>query len=174
MRAELFVLHVSFRRFICSRSPTLSLVTQPPELPRSRRAGRHETGPVFADPSGQRRRLLRVFGAAASALLVGALIVAGIGLFGGPDTPFSVFSAHGHGDQGGSDPGKKSDQGGYPGTSAPGAGSTSHGASRSRSSTPSPTASPSSSPSPTNGAGKTPPGRSRSRRPHPSPSPHSP
>jgi hypothetical protein len=64
---------------------------------------------VFADPSGHRRRLMRVFGAAASVLLVGALIVAGIGVFGGPNTPFSVFSAHGR-DQGGGDPGKKSDK----------------------------------------------------------------
>ncbi|HKR71952.1 MAG TPA: hypothetical protein VJT16_24175, partial [Streptosporangiaceae bacterium] len=55
--------------------------------------GWHETGPVFADPTGHRRRLMRVLGAAASVFLIGALVIAGVGLFGGPDTPFSVFGA---------------------------------------------------------------------------------
>src|SRR5260370_6902060 len=62
-------------------------------MPRSSGADEHETAPVFADPSGQRRRLMRLLGAGASVLLVGALILVGIGLFGGPNTPFSVFGA---------------------------------------------------------------------------------
>jgi hypothetical protein len=139
-----------------------------------------ETGPVFADPSGQRRRLMRVFGAAASIVLVGALVMAGIGLFGGPNTPFSVFGAPASGDHGHQGTTGQGASGGPASASslpagAPGSGPAHSG---SRSPSPSPSASrdqspaptPSISPTPTNKAGKTPPGQSRSKQPHPSPS----
>src|SRR5260370_19495741 len=152
-------------------------------MPRSSGADEHETAPVFADPSGQRRRLMRMLGAGASILLVGALILVGIGLFGGPNTPFSVFGAHGARRPG--DPGTARDHGraghrasgrhapGTPGgASAPGS-TTSPAPSPSKSAgRSSPAPSPSASPTPTNKAGRTPPGRNRSKKPHPSPSPH--
>ncbi|MDR2984827.1 MAG: hypothetical protein LBV34_08295 [Nocardiopsaceae bacterium] len=147
-------------------------MAQPHDGQRPAGRGWYETGPIFADPTGQRRRLLRVVGAAASVLLVGALIVAGIGLFGGPNTPFSVFGAppaNGKGHPGGD------------GDRAPASGAASNPG-PSRSATPSPSGSgshsrsprASRSPSQTNKAGNTPPGLSRSKKPHPSPSPHSP
>jgi len=92
-------------------------------MPPSGGTGEHETGPVFADPSGQRRRLMRLVGAGVSVLLVGALILAGIGLFGGPNTPLSVFGAHGQSGTGGA--GKQSGAHSAPGRPAPGSGSSS-------------------------------------------------
>jgi hypothetical protein len=119
---------------------------------------------------------MRVLGAGASVLLVGALILAGIGLFGGPDTPFSVFRAPiANRGQGGPDGGAGHSASGQ---RVPGAadgsqppGSPTSPASPSHSAAPSSPA-PSTSATPTNSAGKTPPGLSRSRKPHPSPSPH--
>src|SRR5262249_14354804 len=107
---------------------------------------------------------MRVLGAGASVLLVGALIMAGIGLFCGPNTPFSVFSAqdaHGHRDK---DAGKQSDRratpgpGGTVGSSVPGGRRTSLGVSPSPSHSSAPSAKASRTPSPTNRAGRTPPG----------------
>jgi hypothetical protein len=165
-----------------ARFPYTLLVTQPHGMPGPARYERDETGPVFADPSGQRRRLMRMMGAGGSVLLVGALILVGISLFGGPDTPFSVFGApiaQRQGQPGTGGAGKQSGPS-APGRPAPGSGSSSSrpgqhasptrsGApSPSRSAPTSPTASPSSTP--TNGAGKTPPGRTKPPQPHPSPS----
>ncbi|HET9898212.1 MAG TPA: hypothetical protein VFQ44_25055 [Streptosporangiaceae bacterium] len=144
---------------------------------------RREAAPVFADASGQRRRLMRVLGAVASVLMVGALIMAASGLFGGPDTPFSVF---------GSPSAQRHDQHGASGHSGKGGGTAPGSATRSglvspSGSAPSPSGSASPSPSasgrspaptqsispvPTNKAGRTPPGLSRTKRPHPSPSSH--
>jgi hypothetical protein len=158
--------------------PYTRLVAQPHHWQRPPDSDWQETGPVFADPSGQRRKLMRVFGAAASVVLVGALIIAGIGLFGGPNTPFSVFGApaatdHGHqgttGRGNGTAPGSSSRPPDAPSSSAP-AGSSKPSPSPSTSRRRSPTPTPSSSPSPTNKAGKTPPGQGRSKTPHPSPS----
>ncbi|HEX5189781.1 MAG TPA: hypothetical protein VFW16_09585 [Streptosporangiaceae bacterium] len=149
----------------------------PPSWPGEDRT--HQTGPVFADPSGQRRRLMRVIGAAASMALVGALVLAGVGLFGGPDTPFSVFGApakptHGPGaagprGSGGRAPGSAS---GVPGAPSAPARSGKPSPSPSTSQDHSPTPTPTSSPTPTNKAGRTPPGQGRSKRPRPSPSSH--
>jgi|SRR6185437_14797372 hypothetical protein len=158
------------------RFPYTHLVAQPHHWQRPPDPDWQETGPVFADPSGQRRKLMRVFGAAASVVLVGALIMAGIGLFGGPETPFSVFGAppapaRGHHGPAGSAPGSsRSMQPNAPSGSGPahsGQPSPTPTPSRSRHS-PSPT--PTSSPAPTNKAGRTPPGQGRSKSPHPSPS----
>src|SRR5258708_39573454 len=83
-----------------------------------------ESGPVFADPSGQRRRLMRLLGAGSSVLLVGALILAGIGLFGGPNTPLSVFGApDGHDRSGTAGAGEQSGAPRAPRPPAPGSGS---------------------------------------------------
>ena len=138
----------------------------------------YRTGPIFTDPSGQRRRLMAMLGAAGSILLVAALVLAGIGLFGGPDTPFSVFGAPKIADQGKHGAGQPGGQGHHAGGSgSPGAGgssapSGSGSPSPSGSAAPSPTGSPSSAPTPTNKAGRTPPGQVRSPRPHPSPTSH--
>jgi len=65
---------------------------------------------------------MRLLGAGSSVLLVGALILAGIGLFGGPNTPLSVFGAHGQSGTGG---GKQSGAHSAPGRPAPDSGSSS-------------------------------------------------
>ena len=141
--------------------------------------GPDDSGPIFTDPSGQRRRLMRLLGAAGSIFLVGALILVGLGLFGGPNNPLSVFgsppSGKGHSGAGGQ-PGRSGQS--ASGQQAPGASAS--GASGPRSS-PSASASAqptslSTSPAPTNRAGKTPPGQtsSPSARPRPSPSSHGP
>jgi len=163
--------------------PYTRLVNQPHDMPRSGRFEPDETGPIFADPSGQRRRLMRMAGAGGSVLLVGALILVGIGLFGGPNTPLSVFGApvaHGRSGTGGA--GKQSGAHSAPGRPTPGAGSSSSrpgqhtsptlsgSPSPSHSAAPSPTASPSSSPTPTSTASMTPPGHTKTPHPHPSPS----
>src|SRR5215472_14336204 len=127
-----------------------------------------DSGPIFSDPSGQRRRLMKAAGVAGSLLLVGALVLVGLSLFGGPNTPLSVFvkPPSPAGRSGHESPGHA---GSVSGTSAP----------RARSESPAPRPSPSgkgtgqsASPTPTNPAGKTPQGhrRSPSRHPHPSPS----
>jgi hypothetical protein len=164
-----------------ARFPYTRLVAQPHHWHRPPDSDWQETGPVFADPSGHRRKLMRVFGAAASVVLVGALIIAGIGLFGGPNTPFSVFGApaakdHGHRGATGTGTGNAPGSSSRSPTDAPSGSASRSGkpspspspsTSRHRSATPTPT----SSPSPTNPAGKTPPGQDRSKTPHPSPSP---
>lgn len=154
--------------------PTLSCVGELPSgLPRPARHPRADRRPVFTDPSGQRRRLMRLAGAAGSVILVGALVLVGIGLTGGPDTPFSLFSAphvHGHGHR------SRSSGHGTPGRHLPRPAvpsSSSDPSARLRpSASASPTPSPSPSPVPTNKAGKTPPGLSHSPHPHPHPSSH--
>jgi hypothetical protein len=110
-------------------------------------------------------------------MLVGALIVVGLGLLGGPGTPFSVFRArigthHGQQDAAGdhdrraghgAGPYSPGAAGGVPPTGSP------------ASPAPSPTRSSPAAPPrppPTNKAGKTPRGHRRSKKPHPSQSPH--
>jgi hypothetical protein len=140
------------------------------DTPISGCVGGDNTGPVFADSTGQRRRLMRMLGAGGSVLLLGAVILVGIGLSGGPDTPFTVFGApatHRHAD-GRPAPGSASS----PPTGTPITPARSRAPSPTKSADPSPAPSPTSSPAPTNRAGKTPPGHSRSQNPHPSPSWH--
>jgi hypothetical protein len=120
---------------------------------------------------------MRLLGAGASVLLVGALILAGIGLFGGPDTPFSVFRApiaSRHDDPGTTGHSASGQHGpGAAGGSQPPGSPTSPGRSPSPSHSAAPSSpAPSTSPAPTNSAGKTPPGLRRTKKPHPSPSPH--
>ncbi len=160
--------------------PTLTSVGElRSDSSRSARHGRTDASPVFTDPSGQRRRLMRLAGAGGSVVLVGALVLVGIGLTGGPDTPFSVFSApHRHSQEHRS----RSSRHGTAGRQRPGSAVPSSSPDPPASPQPSPSASPSSpaagpspttspgtSPAPTNKAGKTPPGRSHSAHPHPSP-----
>lgn len=119
---------------------------------------------------------MRLLGAAGSVILLGALILVGIGLFGGPDTPFSVFGApHAH-SQGNPGDSKSRLHSGRSTPGQPGSGPSSSrspsprprlSGSRSPSGTPT---SASTSPAPTNSAGKTPPGQTKSPPPHPSPS----
>src|SRR5262249_50149446 len=103
---------------------------------------------------------MRVLGAAASVFLVGALVIAGGGLFGGPDTPFSVFGAPaGNGGDQQASHGRKDPAPGA--SSVPAAGSAKPSASADHS----PSRRPGASPTPTNKAGKTPPGLGHSRKP---------
>src|SRR6266704_2249573 len=152
------------------RSPTLALVDQPwTDLPPPARRGLADSGPIFTDLSGQRRRLMRLLGAAGSIFLLGALILAGLGLFGGPPSQQGNSGAGGQ-------PGRSGQ--GAPGGS-PGSRTPSPAPRPSGSGSASPSAQPTSvsaSPAPTNRAGKTPPGQtnSPSPRPHPSPSSHGP
>jgi len=128
-------------------------------------------GPVFADPSGRRRRALRVLGAAAGLIIVVSLALITLGLAGGPQAPF-ISWAHPH--RGGAPP-----VGRHPGQASPSAAvpvqpSPSADPQSSPSASPSPLPSPSASPSesptetpaPTNPAGNTPPGRTKSPNPH--------
>lgn len=150
--------------------PTLYSVGElPSDLSRPARHARADGRPVFTDPSGQRRRLMRLAGAAGSVVLVGALVLVGIGLTGGPDTPFSMFSApHEHGQTHRS----RSSGHGTPGRHLPPSAvpsPSSDPSARPRpSASASPTTSPGPSPVPTNKAGKTPPGLSHSPHSHPS------
>jgi YVTN family beta-propeller protein len=148
-----------------------------------------ESGPVFADSSGRRRRVLRFAGLGAAAVLavcLGAVVVA---MTGGPQAPFThwavqqpaqaaptgrasqqaVGGSPSAGRSNGAVPGSAGGQnpaGGTPGSTTPG---TSHSPAPSTGA--SPTAGPSvgpstgSSPAPTNPAGKTPPGHTKSPNP---------
>ncbi|HEX9035150.1 MAG TPA: hypothetical protein VF834_25190 [Streptosporangiaceae bacterium] len=122
--------------------------------------------PVFTDPSGQRRRLMRLIGAGASVFLVGVLILVGIGLFGGPSSRLSVF-------------GPQPQQ--PPGPHSTHAGKRHHGTrdhstpapdrSTSRSPSPAPSSSRPASPSPSGSPSPSPShGHAKSPHPHPSPS----
>jgi hypothetical protein len=127
--------------------------------------------PVFADPSGRRRRLLRLLGAAAGLIIAISLALITVGLAGGPQAPF-ISWAHPH--RGAAPTASK-----HPGQSSPPAvvpvqPSPSADPQPSPSASPSPSSSPSASPSesptatpaPTNPAGNTPPGRAKSPNPH--------
>jgi len=130
------------------------------------------TVPVFTDPSGQRRRMVRVIGAIVSVLCVGALVVLAIALAGGGSSPIGSLWAqnpahqrahggpagHGHGGAGPGGARQVQPSGQVP-----------PGSQSSPSATRRVTASPSPSPSPTK-TRKTPPGRYHSKTPRPRPS----
>jgi hypothetical protein len=125
---------------------------------------------VFADPSGRRRRALRVLGAAAGLIIVIALALITVGLAGGPQAPF-ISWAHPHrgaAPTAGKHPGQVSPS--APPAAVPAQPSPSADPQPSPSASPSPSAppseSPTTSPAPTNPAGKTPPGRTKSPNPH--------
>lgn len=139
------------------------------------RRGHADSGPIFTDPSGQRRRLLRIVGVAGSMFLVSALVLVGLGLFGGPNTPLSVFGPRPHPSHSGA---AGRDGKGEPGRDRPGSSAnrtpSARRSSHSRTASATPTASSSKpSPTPTNKGGKTPRGHTRSPDPHPHPSPSS-
>ena len=137
-----------------------------------------ESEPVFADPSGRRRRVLRYAGRAAVACLAACLGAVVVATTGGPQAPFTQWavqprpatSASGHVS---AQPAGRATSG--PSQNAPAAAS---GASAPAPASPSPSlgASPSARPSASatastsavavNPAGKTPPGHTRSANPH--------
>jgi len=126
---------------------------------------------VFADPSGRRRRTLRVLGAAAGLIIVVALALITVGLAGGPQAPF-ISWAHPHrggGPAAGKHPGQASPPAAVPAQPSPSADpqpSPSASPSPLPSQRTSPSESPTATPAPTNPAGKTPPGRTKSPNPH--------
>ncbi|HEX6856418.1 MAG TPA: hypothetical protein VF204_14080 [Streptosporangiaceae bacterium] len=132
------------------------------------------SSPVFADPSGRRRRLLRLLGAAAGLIIAVSLALITVGLAGGPQAPF-ISWAHPH--RGAAPTVSKHPGHGSPPPPPPSAAvpvqpspSADPQPSPSGSPSPSPSASPSESPTaapaPTNPAGKTPPGQTKSPNPH--------
>jgi hypothetical protein len=140
------------------------------------------TEPVFADPSGYRRRLLRRLGLAIAAALVACLAAILVSMAGGPQAPLTHWAApisslapsvaahphlHHSGRASTSQPALAP---GQLGASTPSASPSSSASLRSGTPTPSPSSSPT-SPVPTNPAGHTPPGQSRPK-PSKSPSPH--
>lgn len=155
-----------------------------------------ESGPVFADSSGRRHRVLRYVGLGAAVVLavcLGAVVVA---MTGGPQAPFTHWAVQqspaartGNASQqaAGRSPdrgqagnpgsagqaGGQNQTGGAPGSAAPSAsGSPSPGASPSHTAIPTATptatasATTSASPASTNPAGRTPPGHNKSPSPH--------
>jgi hypothetical protein len=146
--------------------------SQPPPLT--------ESGPVFADPSGRRHRVLRYAGFAAMAGLVACLGAVVVAMTGGPQAPFTQWAAQ--------HPPATSASGHVPlqhaRSAAPGRGGTggpsqdapvaapAASAPMSADPSPSPGARPSPSAtartpaSPANPAGQTPPGHTKSPNPH--------
>jgi len=126
-----------------------------------------ESRPVFVDPTGRRRRVLRRAGTGAVAVLVTFLGAVVVSLAGGPQAPFTHWAdprpapaVSGHGRSGAHNQGRGA------GRSQPNpqAGALPSAAPSAR---PRPSKSPSaSSPAPTNPAGHTPPGRSKTPNPH--------
>jgi|SRR5215470_14588341 len=134
-----------------------------------------ESKPVFVDPTGRRRRVLRRAGIGAVVVLVTCLGAVVVALAGGPQAPFThwadprpaapavsghVRSGAHHRGGGAVGPSQPNPQPGPVPSASPSA---------TRSPRPRPSASPSSSPSspvPTNPAGHTPPGQNRSPNPH--------
>jgi hypothetical protein len=136
-----------------------------------------ESRPVFVDPTGRRRRVLRRAGMGAVAVLVTCLGAVAVALAGGPQAPFTHWAAPqpaapapsdharsgAHHQSGGVGPAQPDPQAGVLPSAIP---SARPGPS------PRPSPSPSaSSPVPTNPAGHTPPGLGKS--PGPRKSPHS-
>ena len=130
----------------------------PPRPPLARLIAVHSR-PVFADPSGRRRRLMRRAGLALAAALGVCLLAVVVAVAGGPQAPFTHWaapkpSAAGNGTGAGLPPPHA-----RPGTPSPSVpGSPRPSASR----IPSATA----SPVPTNPAGRTPSGQTKSPNPH--------
>lgn len=139
-----------------------------------------QTSPVFADPSGRRRRVMRRIGftsAAALAICLAAVVVA---IAGGPTAPFTEWAApqapaaasHGNGpalrrspDHGGASLSPLGSQSEPTPSPAPSASQSVSPTARSSASGSPTTSSSSGSPVPTNPAGRTPPGRTKSPRP---------
>ena len=126
--------------------------------------------PVFADPSGRRRRALRVLGVAAGLIITAALALITLGLAGGPQAPF-ISWAHPHSGAAptaSKHPGQVSPS--APPAAVPAQPSPSADPQPSPSASPSPSAplseSPTATPATTNPVGKTPPGRAKSPNPH--------
>src|SRR5215472_10134635 len=128
-----------------------------------------ESRPVFVDPTGRRRRVLRRTGMGAVAVLVGCLGAVVVALAGGPQAPFTHWAVPrpaaaappGHVQSRVPAPGGRS----HPDPQA-GAGPSPRPSPRPGASVaPSASSSPSSS-APTNPAGRTPPGKTRSPNPH--------
>jgi ABC transporter len=153
------------------------------------------SSPVFADPSGRRRRKMRLLGVGAGLAIAAALALITVGLAGGPKAPFISWELPRQaGAQSGQHPATAGHTAvGQAGSSAPsavapaGTRSPSPSAdpqpspSADRQPSPSPSASSSPSPStstatptPTNPAGKTPPGQTRTSTPNPHKSTHGP
>ena len=137
-----------------------------------------ESRPVFVDPTGRRRRVLRRAGMGAVAVLVACLGAVVVALAGGPQAPLTHWAAPGpaapgppghgrsgaHHQSGGAGPAQPDPQAGVLPSAAPSAWP---------SPSPRPSPSPSaSSPVPTNPAGHTPPGLSKSPGPRKSPHGH--
>ena len=146
-----------------------------------------ESGPVFADPSGRRRRVLRFAGLGAAAVLAVCLGAVAVAVTGGPQAPFTQWAAPqatttpgGHAGQSvaGHSVGRNGSAGssggqnlggGTPGSTTPnasGPASQSPSPSTGASATPSASATATQTTAPTNPAGKTPPGRTKSPNPH--------
>jgi hypothetical protein len=130
------------------------------------------SSPVFADPSGRRRRVLRLLGAAAGLIIAVSLALITVGLAGGPQAPF-ISWAHPHrgaGPSSGPHPGPGQVSPSAPSAAIPVQPSPSAdpqpSPSPSASSAPTPSESPTATPAPTNPAGKTPPGQTNSPNPH--------
>jgi hypothetical protein len=127
---------------------------------------------VFADPSGRRRRALRVLGAAAGLIIVIALALITVGLAGGPQAPFISWDPphRGAAPTASRHPGQVSPS--APPAAVPAQPSPSADPQPSPTASPSPSPSappsesPTTSPAPTNPAGSTPPGRAKSPNPH--------
>jgi hypothetical protein len=127
--------------------------------------------PVFADSRGRRRVIIRWLAIGAGAIISGFVVVAAVGLLGGPQVPVLPWPHQHAGRASLGDPGTGSPPGAAATTGAglPARG----GAAASQSPNPAPQVSPTVSPSSvvattTNRAGKTPPGQNRTQ----SPSPH--
>jgi hypothetical protein len=145
-----------------------------------------ESRPVFADPSGRRRRIMRRVGLGSAAALVVCLGAVVVAVAGGPQAPFTDWAApharaaavpgsgrSGAADRGGSNAGP-SQPGAQPGRvlsplpsarSSPRPGGSAAPSSPAVPSSSSFAAAPS-SPVPANPAGRTPPGSTRSPNPH--------
>lgn len=153
-------------------------------FPRDRKAtGQYtpvvESGPVFADASGRRRRFMLYagFGAAAAlAVCLGAVVVAMAGgprapftQWAGPQPPVSASAGHSSRSGAGGPAAAQNPAGGTAGAATPAAGgppSATASPSAGASPTAARSASASTSPAPTNPAGKTPPGLTKSPNPH--------
>jgi hypothetical protein len=144
----------------------------------SQRTPLAESGPVFADPSGRRHRVLRYTGLAAAAVLAACLGAVIVAMTGGPQAPFTQWaaqrlpatSASGHASArpaGGGTRGPLQDAPvAAPGASTPVPSSPSPFPGASPSARPSPSATASTSAAPANPAGRTPPGHTKSPNPH--------
>src|SRR5215469_16771330 len=135
-----------------------------------------DSRPVFVDPTGRRRRVLRRAGIGAAAVLVTCLGAVVVALAGGPQAPFTHWAdprpapaLPGHGRSGahhqsrGVGPSQPDPQAGPVPSASPSASGSAKPSPRPR---PSASPSSSSSPVPTNPAGHTPPGQSKSPNPH--------